>query len=181
MSKTEDAFRTISEVADELGVPKHVLRFWESRFPQIRPMKRGGGRRYYRPEDLALLRGICHLLHEERYTIKGVQRILRDQGVEAVKRLGSEVKTEPRNGEVPAKRGRRTRMPAPVLAHPAPPAGASASAKAAASLGGLRGEARAQMQAAIAELEVCRSILLGRAIETSARRRPGKIRRAARP
>jgi DNA-binding transcriptional MerR regulator len=179
MSKTEDAFRTISEVADELGVPKHVLRFWESRFPQIRPMKRGGGRRYYRPEDLALLRGICQLLHEERYTIKGVQRILRDQGVEAVKRLGTETRAEPRTDDVPAKRGRRTRMPAPVLAHSATPVAAQ-SAKASASLGGLRGEARTNMLAAIAELEVCRSILLGRAIETSARRRPGKIRRAAR-
>ena len=70
MSKTAEAFRTISEVASELDVPKHVLRFWEARFPQIRPMKRGGGRRYYRPEDLALLRGICHLLHAEGYTIK---------------------------------------------------------------------------------------------------------------
>ena len=63
MTKTAEAFRTISEVAEELDVPKHVLRFWEGRFPQIRPMKRGGGRRYYRPEDMALLRGICHLLH----------------------------------------------------------------------------------------------------------------------
>ena len=86
MSKTAEAFRTISEVAGELDVPKHVLRFWEARFPQIRPMKRGGGRRYYRPEDLALLRGICHLLHAEGYTIKGVQKILREQGVEQVDR-----------------------------------------------------------------------------------------------
>lgn len=85
MSKAVDAFRTISEVADELDVPKHVLRFWENRFPQIRPMKRGGGRRYYRPEDLDLLRGIKHLLHSEGYTIKGVQKILRESGVDAVK------------------------------------------------------------------------------------------------
>ena len=85
MDKAADAFRTISEVADELDVPKHVLRFWEIRFPQIKPMKRGGGRRYYRPADLELLRGIRHLLHNEGYTIKGVQKILREQGVEQVK------------------------------------------------------------------------------------------------
>ena len=85
MSKSADAFRTISEVADVLDVQKHVLRFWEVKFPQIRPMKRGGGRRYYRPEDMVLLRGIQHLLHAEGYTIKGVQKILREQGVEQVK------------------------------------------------------------------------------------------------
>jgi DNA-binding transcriptional MerR regulator len=85
MSKSADAFRTISEVADVLDVQKHVLRFWEVKFPQIRPMKRGGGRRYYRPEDMILLRGIQHLLHAEGYTIKGVQKILREQGVEQVK------------------------------------------------------------------------------------------------
>ena len=85
MSKAADAFRTISEVADDLDVPKHVLRFWENRFPQIKPMKRGGGRRYYRPADLDLLRGIRHLLHNEGYTIKGVQKILREQGLETVK------------------------------------------------------------------------------------------------
>ena len=81
MEKAPDAFRTISEVADEIDVPQHVLRFWESRFPQIRPMKRGGGRRYYRPDDVDLLRGIRHLLYGEGYTIRGVQRILREQGV----------------------------------------------------------------------------------------------------
>jgi len=80
LDKAPDAFRTISEVADELDVPQHVLRFWESRFPQIRPMKRAGGRRYYRPEDVDLLRGIRHLLYGEGYTIRGVQRILREQG-----------------------------------------------------------------------------------------------------
>lgn len=86
MSKSADAFRTISEVADELDLHKHVLRFWEVKFPQIKPMKRGGGRRYYRPADLELLRGIRHLLHSEGYTIKGVQRIIREKGIDAVKR-----------------------------------------------------------------------------------------------
>jgi DNA-binding transcriptional MerR regulator len=80
LDKAPDAFRTISEVADDLDVPQHVLRFWESRFPQIKPMKRAGGRRYYRPDDVALLRGIRHLLYGEGYTIRGVQRILREQG-----------------------------------------------------------------------------------------------------
>jgi DNA-binding transcriptional MerR regulator len=80
VSKGPDAFRTISEVADDLDLPQHVLRFWETRFAQIKPLKRGGGRRYYRPDDIDLLRGIRHLLYGEGYTIKGVQRILREQG-----------------------------------------------------------------------------------------------------
>ncbi|HEY1745869.1 MAG TPA: MerR family transcriptional regulator [Xanthobacteraceae bacterium] len=81
MDKAPDAFRTISEVAEEVNVPQHVLRFWESRFSQIRPLKRGGGRRYYRPDDIDLLRGVRHLLYGEGYTIRGVQRILREQGL----------------------------------------------------------------------------------------------------
>ena len=84
MDKAPDAFRTISEAAEELDVPQHVLRFWETRFREIKPMKRGGGRRYYRPDDINLLRGIRHLLYGEGYTIRGVQRILRDQGVKFV-------------------------------------------------------------------------------------------------
>jgi DNA-binding transcriptional MerR regulator len=76
--KSATAFRTISEVADELDVPQHVLRFWETKFPQIRPLKRGGGRRYYRPEDVELLRKVAKLLYQEGYTIKGVQRLLRE-------------------------------------------------------------------------------------------------------
>jgi DNA-binding transcriptional MerR regulator len=78
--KTADAFRTISEVADELHVPQHVLRFWETKFPQVRPLKRGGGRRYYRPEDVQLLRRVADLLYTHGYTIKGVQRLLREGG-----------------------------------------------------------------------------------------------------
>ncbi|MGK2921311.1 MAG: MerR family transcriptional regulator [Methyloceanibacter sp.] len=80
MEKAPEAFRTISEVADELEVPKHVLRFWEAKFAQLKPMKRGGGRRYYRPEDVALLRGIRFLLYNDGYTIRGVQKILREHG-----------------------------------------------------------------------------------------------------
>jgi DNA-binding transcriptional MerR regulator len=87
LEKAPDAFRTISEVADEIDVPQHVLRFWESRFTQIRPMKRGGGRRYYRPDDVDLLRGVRHLLYGEGYTIRGVQRILRDEGAAFVQNV----------------------------------------------------------------------------------------------
>lgn len=83
-AKHPGAFLTISEVSAELDVPQHVLRFWETRFSQIRPMKRGGGRRYYRPEDVALLRGIRHLLYSDGYTIKGVQKLLRESGAAAV-------------------------------------------------------------------------------------------------
>lgn len=84
IDKAPDAYRTISEVAEDLGLPQHVLRFWETRFSQIRPLKRGGGRRYYRPDDVELLKGIRHLLYAEGYTIKGVQRILKEQGPKAV-------------------------------------------------------------------------------------------------
>jgi DNA-binding transcriptional MerR regulator len=84
MDKSPDAFRTISEVAESLDLPQHVLRFWESRFPQIKPMKRGGGRRYYRPDDVELLRAIKHLLYDEGYTIKGVQRLFKEQGARAL-------------------------------------------------------------------------------------------------
>ncbi|MDA1132417.1 MAG: MerR family transcriptional regulator, partial [Proteobacteria bacterium] len=79
-AKAPGAFRTISEVADDLSVPQHVLRFWESKFTQVRPMKRGGGRRYYRPEDVALLRTIRGLLYDDGYTIRGVQKVLREGG-----------------------------------------------------------------------------------------------------
>lgn len=84
MEKSAEAFRTISEVAQDLDLPQHVLRFWEARFVQIKPLKRGGGRRYYRPEDVDLLRAIRQLLYGEGYTIKGVQKILREQGARAV-------------------------------------------------------------------------------------------------
>ena len=82
--KSASAFRTISEVANELDVPQHVLRFWESKFIQVKPMKRGGGRRYYRPEDIELLRSIRELLYTDGYTIKGVQKLLREGGVKAL-------------------------------------------------------------------------------------------------
>ena len=93
--KAPEAFRTISEAAEELDLPQHVLRFWESRFREIKPMKRGGGRRFYRPEDLDLLRGIKHLLYGEGYTIRGVQRILREQGIKFVQAVWEEGAEQP--------------------------------------------------------------------------------------
>jgi DNA-binding transcriptional MerR regulator len=99
-NKAPDAFRTISEVADELDLPQHVLRFWESRFHEIKPMKRGGGRRYYRPDDIDLLRGIRHLLYGEGYTIRGVQRILREQGSKFVQAVWQEGAPQPPHGVV---------------------------------------------------------------------------------
>jgi DNA-binding transcriptional MerR regulator len=98
VDKAPDAFRTISEVADELNVPQHVLRFWESRFRDIKPMKRGGGRRYYRPDDVDLLRGIRHLLYGEGYTIRGVQRILREQSVKFVQAVWQPGAPQPSHG-----------------------------------------------------------------------------------
>ena len=89
MAKGPNAFRTISEAADELGVPQHVLRFWETRFSFIRPMKRAGGRRFYRPQDIAVLKGVRALLHDEGYTIKGVQKLHKEQGLRRLAAAGS--------------------------------------------------------------------------------------------
>jgi len=135
MEKSAEAFRTISEVADELDVPKHVLRFWESKFGQIKPMKRGGGRRYYRPEDVELLRGIRRLLHEEGYTIKGVQKVIRQSGVEFVKQVS-------RTGVAPA-----------AAAPASPPRGAAKGAPA------LSKQSVTLLQKALRELEACQEML----------------------
>ena len=127
MDKAPEAFRTISEVADELKVPKHVLRFWEAKFAQLKPMKRGGGRRYYRPEDVDLLRGIRFLLYDDGYTIRGVQKILREQGPRFVMEQrphANEDKKSPKiEREIPdvaaeAAQSRNLRRP-PGLQHPA--------------------------------------------------------------
>jgi DNA-binding transcriptional MerR regulator len=111
LPKAMEAFRNISEVSEELGVKKHVLRFWETRFPQLKPMKRGGGRRYYRPADLELLRGIRRLLQSEGYSVRGVQKILREGGIEDVKRLGAEP-VETRRGSGRARGSPSTSPPA---------------------------------------------------------------------
>ena len=132
--KAPDAFRTISEVADELDLPQHVLRFWESRFRDIKPMKRGGGRRYYRPDDVDLLRGIRHLLYGEGYTIRGVQRILREQGAKFVagslagrraaaaawRERGRRFRRRSRLGNRDARRGKRPARPAGGADRPRP-------------------------------------------------------------
>lgn len=88
IAKSPDAFRTISEVSEALDVPQHVLRFWEAKFTQIKPLKRAGGRRYYRPDDIDLLKGIRALLYGEGFTIKGVQKVLREQGAKHVTEIG---------------------------------------------------------------------------------------------
>ena len=92
VNKSKAAFRTIAEVAEELGVATHVLRFWETKFPQIKPMKRNGGRRYYRPDDVELVRRIRDFLYEKRYTIEGVQKLFKEKGVKAI--LGEEIQKD---------------------------------------------------------------------------------------
>lgn len=192
MPKSIDAFRTISEVADELDVPKHVLRFWEVKFNHIKPMKRGGGRRYYRPEDLELLRGIRHLLHLEGYTIKGVQKILREHGVDAVKLHGREPAviappaTTPVIASAPSA-PRKSRAPMPKLDGAAPPAPAAsprptgqAAANSHSPPGGDRAATRReQLRRAIDELVKCRELLLPGVVEpaASARLRRSDTRR----
>ncbi|HKJ62354.1 MAG TPA: MerR family transcriptional regulator [Hyphomicrobiales bacterium] len=163
-----NAFRTISEVADELDVPKHVLRFWEGKFSQVRPMKRGGGRRYYRPEDVDLLRGIRWLLYGDGYTIKGVQRILRDNGVRYVKEcwseLPDEMKAKAAGPQIPnlageaaneARRGVLKHEPASEE-RPVPQQGKTAAAGDAPSW---TNEQRLALSSVLRELEDCRNML----------------------
>lgn len=125
MMKSPEAFRTISEVAEALDVPPHVLRFWETRFAQVKPVKRGGGRRYYRPEDVRLLRGIRGLLYDDGMTIKGVQKILREKGIRHVIGLGSEAEAEAAPPEAVAEA-----VAEPVAAGKAPAARAPEKARA---------------------------------------------------
>lgn len=107
MAKGPEAFRTISEAADELHVPQHVLRFWETKFAFIRPMKRAGGRRFYRPSDITVLRGVRRLLHDEGYTIKGVQRLHREEGLRRlVTAGGGEGRPDPAREPAPPTAGR---------------------------------------------------------------------------
>jgi len=118
LRKAAGAFRTISEVADELHIPQHVLRFWESKFPQIKPLKRGGGRRYYRPDDIGLLRRIADLLYTQGYTIKGVQRLLREGGG----RLADNIPPAPPSEREAAEAEREEIIPPQIeLFAPAPP------------------------------------------------------------
>jgi len=137
--KAPNAFRTISEVADELHIPQHVLRFWETKFPQVKPLKRGGGRRYYRPDDIALLRRVSDLLYIQGYTIKGVQRLLREGGG----KLSDDIPPAPpdereealaghegeETGEDAASGSAAPELPIPGLTPPAPSQAAGASAR----------------------------------------------------
>lgn len=162
MAKSAEAFRTIGEVSTELGVPKHVLRFWEAKFKQLKPMKRGGNRRFYRPEDVELLRGIKTLLHRDAYTIRGAQRVLRDQGVEWVKAMGQPT------GAAPA--AEATAIAGPAVASEPPAAHgrtASRAPKATPAAKPRRGQPRAgadrraALEVAIQELIACRALLTG--------------------
>lgn len=168
MNKAAEAFRTIGEVADELGIPKHVLRFWEGRFPQIRPMKRGGGRRYYRPEDMELLRGIRSLLHAEGYTIRGVQKILREHGIDQVKAAATRASAAQPTAEGGAagqrKRGRKPIANAAATA-PAPQQVRSAAAIESGGDQSAGVASKVHILAAIRELEIARAILLGKPVD----------------
>jgi DNA-binding transcriptional MerR regulator len=156
VEKAPDAFRTISEVAEELDVPQHVLRFWESRFREIRPMKRGGGRRYYRPDDIDLLRGIRHLLYGEGYTIRGVQRLLREQGVRFVQSVWQPGAPQPTLQPAEAASDDEDESDEDEQGDVAdgPPAAPRAVAPA-----GLAREDRQKLQAALQELSECRRLL----------------------
>ena len=164
-AKSASAFRTISEVSDELDVPQHVLRFWETKFSQVKPLKRGGGRRYYRPEDLALLRRIRDLLYTEGYTIRGVQRLLRQSGVKAVLKAADEaqdVAAEPE--ETPVQHATVSQGGAVVTTEPAPnPASAAPSASPAAERTAkkLSPETRRELESILEELTALRGMLPG--------------------
>ena len=123
MQKSPSAFRTISEVSEILGIPAHVLRFWESKFKQIKPVKRGGGRRYYRPEDVGMIRAIQNLLHEQGMTIKGAQKILRERGVKSIVATGLELlenMTTPDPSRSKPEPVGHTTTPKPKVASPSP-------------------------------------------------------------
>jgi len=151
VSKAPEAFRTISEVAEEIDVPQHVLRFWESRFAQIRPMKRGGGRRFYRREDVDLLRGVRHLLYGEGYTIRGVQRILREQGAPFVQNVWQAGAEPPPPQAADDVEDTDTAAPSAI-----PPAAAAAAPAADAPMSE---DLRRKLAAALDDLVACRRLL----------------------
>jgi len=182
LDKAPDAFRTISEVADDLDVPQHVLRFWESRFSQIRPMKRAGGRRYYRADDVDLLRGIRQLLYGEGYTIRGVQRILKEHGVKFVQTVWQEGAAQPQRlpedemeeavdaaqeaapsprglrGILPSLHSRETERREPQLDEPRR-AEMNSDASDSSAARGLAEDERRRLEAVLHELAECRRLL----------------------
>ncbi len=145
--KSPQAFRTISEVAGSLDVPQHVLRFWESKFNQIKPLKRGGGRRYYRPEDVTLLRGIRNLLYRDGYTIRGVQKVLREVGVKSVIDVGRDAEDSGRKANLSLGGSRSQDIAIP--ASPAEGGGDSANPA----------EKRAKLRSVLGELREIQEIL----------------------
>ena len=160
MAKGPEAFRSISEASDALGVAQHVLRFWESRFSFIRPMKRAGGRRFYRRQDLDVLRGVRALLHEEGYTIKGVQQLHREEGLARVTAAGHAAQAAP-DGAEPGGASRERASPSPAASQPAP---------APAVLGT---EARRRLQAVLEDLERARAAVDRLAAPAPKSRLPG--------
>jgi DNA-binding transcriptional MerR regulator len=151
VNKSPEAFRTISEAAEELDLPQHVLRFWETRFAQIKPMKRGGGRRYYRPADVDLLKGIRHLLYDKGYTIRGVQRILREEGIPHAVAIGrGEIDAAPQGPE-----------PTPIGGQGRPEDEADAADAAAGS--GLTSDQLQELRLAMEDLAAARQLLGGMA------------------
>lgn len=184
MGKGPEAFRTISEVAEDLDVPKHVLRFWETKFTQVKPMKRGGGRRYYRPEDVELLRGIRTLLHDEGYTIRGLQRVFRQYGVNYIKNYSQKTQSgedSPRTAQaLPDMAGEaagharkaaleRAKAPAKASRRAQPGAGSPRDRRAPSSrrqdapetASGITPTQRKALEELLAELEECRRLLSG--------------------
>jgi DNA-binding transcriptional MerR regulator len=149
--KSATAYRTISEVSDELEIPQHVLRFWETRFSQVKPLKRGGGRRYYRPEDIKLLRRIQKLLYEEGYTIRGVQKLLREGRIAGAPGVREEPMRRPA-----AEPGRAGGEPAADAAGEGDAASPEDGGET-----GLPEEARAELRAALKDLRAARAALKG--------------------
>ncbi len=158
MEKAADAFRTISEVAEELDVPQHVLRFWETRFSQIRPMKRGGGRRYYRVNDVDLLKGIRALLYGKGYTIKGVQRIIKERGVSHLADIGRG--QEHHGDSEPAIDQPKAVNPAVSRSNP-PSSGGESVSQEPAQPAGLTDVQKEELKLAYADLSAAKRILAG--------------------
>lgn len=161
MERSADAFRTISEVAADLDLPQHVLRFWETRFTQIKPLKRGGGRRYYRPDDVELLRAIRHLLYGEGYTIRGVQRILKEQGVKAVTALVRAAPSAEDAADAPPSASVERLASPPIFAERSQPREGAQTPFAAGALsaGALSRDDLSALRAALAEITECARIL----------------------
>ncbi len=162
LKKAPNAFRTISEVADELHIPQHVLRFWETKFPQVKPLKRGGGRRYYRPDDISLLRRISDLLYIQGYTIKGVQRLLREGGGKLSDDIPPPSAEEQETAEGEPEEAQQLAMPGFMQAEPSAPARGAKPAPRAPSPRPPDPEAdrlRALLSATLRELEAMRALL----------------------